>query len=140
MSISLEKFNDVINEIIQKEEYVKNSSRFLDYILEKKFYEIIEPIQRIVVRRENSLEFCNYKSGTIVLNEDFLYIFNKKKPLLCFLFEENEESKNIIRVIVNRTRALTEEELDVLENLLECLDLKISEKYFKIEENREVLS
>ena len=140
MSISLEKFNDVINEIIQKEEYVKNSSRFLDYILEKKFYEIIEPIQRIVVRRENSLEFCNYKSGTIVLNEDFLYIFNKEKPLLCFLFEENEESKNIIRVIVNRTRALTEEELDVLENLLECLDLKISEKYFKIEENREVLS
>lgn len=140
MSISLEKFNDVINEIIQKEEYIKNSSRFLDYILEKKFYEIIEPIQRIVVRRENSLEFCNYKSGTIVLNEDFLYIFNKEKPLLCFTFDESEEGKSIILVIVNRTKALTEEELGVLENLLERLDLKISEKYFKIEENREVLS
>ena len=59
MSISLEKFDDVIEEIIEKEEYVKNSSRFLNYILEKKFYEIIEPIQRIVIRRDNSLEFCD---------------------------------------------------------------------------------
>ena len=58
---------------------------------------------------------------------------------MCFTFE-NEEGKNIIRVLVNRTRALTEEELDVLENLLEKLDLKISEKYFKIKENRGVLS
>ncbi len=140
MSISLEKFDDVIEEIIEKEEYVKNSSRFLNYILEKKFYEIVEPIQRIVVRKENTLEFCNYKSGTIVLDEDFLYVFYKEKPLLCFTFEENEEGKNVIRVLVNRTRALTEEELDVLENLLEKLDLKISEKYFKIKENRGVLS
>lgn len=139
MSISLEKFDDVIEEIIEKEEYVKNSSRFLNYILEKKFYEIIEPIQRIVVRRDESLEFCDYKSGTIVLDEDFLYVFYKEKPLLCFTFE-NEEGKNIIRVLVNRTRALTEDELDVLENLLEKLDLKISERYFKIEENRGVLS
>lgn len=140
MSISLEKFDDIIEEIIEKREYIENSSRFLNYILEKKFYEIIEPIQRIVVRRDDSLEFCDYKSGTIVLDEDFLYIFYKEKPLLCFTFEENEEGKNIIRVLVNRTRALTEEELDVLENLLERLDLKISERYFKIEENREVLS
>ena len=139
MSISLEKFDDVIEEIIEKEEYVKNSSRFLNYILEKKFYEVIEPIQRIVIRRDNSLEFCDYKSGTIVLDEDFLYVFYKEKPLLCFTFE-NEEGKNIIRVLVNRTRALTEEELDVLEKLLEKLDLKISERYFKIEENRGVLS
>lgn len=140
MSISLEKFNDIIEEIIEKKEYVENSSRFLNYILEKKFHEVIEPIQRIVVRREKSLEFCNYKSGTIVLDEDFLYVFNNEKPLLCFTFEENEEGKNIIRVIANRTRALTEEELDVLENLLECLDLKISERFFKKEENREILS
>lgn len=139
MSISLEKFDDVIEEIIEKEEYVKNSSRFLNYILEKKFYEVIEPIQRIVIRRDNSLEFCDYKSGTIVLDEDFLYVFYKEKPLLCFTFD-NEEGKNVIRVLVNRTRALTEEELDVLENLLEKLDLKISEKYFKIKENRGVLS
>lgn len=139
MSISLEKFDDVIEEIIEKEEYVKNSSRFLNYILEKKFYEIIEPIQRIVVRRDESLEFCDYKSGTIVLDEDFLYVFYKEKPLLCFTFD-NEEGKNVIRVLVNRTRALTEDELDVLENLLERLDLKISEKYFKIKENRGVLS
>lgn len=140
MSISLEKFNDVIEEIIEKREYVENSSRFLNYILEKKFHEVIEPIQRIIIRRDGSLEFCNYKTGTIVLDEDFLYIFNKEKPLLCFTFEENEEGKNIIRVIVNRTRALTEEELNVLENLLECLDLKISERFFKKEENREILS
>lgn len=140
MSISLEKFNDVIEEIIEKREYIENSSRFLNYILEKKFHEVIEPIQRIIIRRDGSLEFCNYKTGTIVLDEDFLYIFNKEKPLLCFTFDESEEGKSIIRVIVNRTRALTEEELDVLENLLECLDLKISEKYFKIEENREILS
>ena len=139
MSISLEKFDDVIEEIIEKEEYVKNSSRFLNYILEKKFYEVIEPIQRIVIRRDNSLEFCDYKSGTIVLDEDFLYVFYKEKPLLCFTFD-NEDGKNVIRVLVNRTRALTEEELDVLENLLEKLDLKISEKYFKVEENREILS
>lgn len=139
MSISLEKFDDVIEEIIEKEEYVKNSSRFLNYILEKKFYEVIEPIQRIVIRRDESLEFCDYKSGTIVLDEDFLYVFYKEKPLLCFTFD-NEEGKNIIRVLVNRTRALTEDELDVLENLLERLDLKISERYFKIEENRGVLS
>ena len=139
MSISLEKFDDVIEEIIEKREYVENSSRFLNYILEKKFYEIIEPIQRIVVRRDESLEFCDYKSGTIVLDEDFLYVFYKEKPLLCFTFE-NEEGKSIIRVLVNRTRALTEDELDVLENLLERLDLKISEKYFKIKENRGVLS
>lgn len=139
MSISLEKFDDVIEEIIEKEEYVKNSSRFLNYILEKKFYEVIEPIQRIVIRRDNSLEFCDYKSGTIVLDKDFLYVFYKEKPLLCFTFE-NEEGKNIIRVLVNRTRALTEDELDVLENLLERLDLKISERYFKVEENRGVLS
>lgn len=139
MSISLEKFDDVIEEIIEKEEYVKNSSRFLNYILEKKFYEVIEPIQRIVVRRDESLEFCDYKSGTIVLDEDFLYVFYKEKPLLCFTFD-NEEGKNVIRVLVNRTRALTEDELDVLENLLERLDLKISERYFKIEENRGVLS
>lgn len=139
MSISLEKFDDVIKEIIEKREYVENSSRFLNYILEKKFYEIIEPIQRIVVRRDESLEFCDYKSGTIVLDEDFLYVFYKEKPLLCFTFD-NEEGKNVIRVLVNRTRALTEDELDVLENLLERLDLKISEKYFKIEENRGVLS
>lgn len=139
MSISLEKFDDVIEEIIEKEEYVKNSSRFLNYILEKKFYEVIEPIQRIVIRRDESLEFCDYKSGTVVLDEDFLYVFYKEKPLLCFTFD-NEEGKNVIRVLVNRTRALTEEELDVLENLLERLDLKISEKYFKIKENRGVLS
>lgn len=139
MSISLEKFDDVIEEIIKKEEYVKNSSRFLNYILEKKFYEVIEPIQRIVIRRGESLEFCDYKSGTIVLDEDFLYVFYKEKPLLCFTFD-NEEGKNVIRVLVNRTRALTEEELDVLENLLERLDLKISERYFKVEENRGVLS
>lgn len=139
MSISLEKFDDVIEEIVEKEEYVKNSSRFLNYILEKKFYEVIEPIQRIVIRRDESLEFCDYKSGTVVLDEDFLYVFYKEKPLLCFTFE-NEEGKNVIRVLVNRTRALTEEELDVLENLLERLDLKISERYFKIEENRGVLS
>lgn len=139
MSISLEKFDDVIEEIIEKEEYVKNSSRFLNYILEKKFYEVIEPIQRIVVRRDESLEFCDYKSGTIVLDEDFLYVFYKEKPLLCFTFD-NEEGKNVIRVLVNRTRALTEDELDVLENLLEKLDLKISERYFKIEENRGILS
>ena len=139
MSISLEKFDDVIEEIIEKREYVENSSRFLNYILEKKFYEIIEPIQRIVVRRDKSLEFCDYKSGTIVLDEDFLYVFYKEKPLLCFTFD-NEEGKNVIRVLVNRTRALTEEELDVLENLLEKLDLRISEKYFKIKENRGVLS
>ena len=139
MSISLEKFDDVIEEIIEKEEYVKNSSRFLNYILEKKFYEVIEPIQRIVIRRDNSLEFCDYKSGTIVLDEDFLYVFYKEKPLLCFTFD-NEDGKNVIRVLVNRTRALTEEELDVLEKLLEKLDLKISERYFKIEENRGVLS
>lgn len=139
MSISLEKFDDVIEEIVEKEEYVKNSSRFLNYILEKKFYEIIEPIQRIVVRRDDSLEFCDYKSGTIVLDEDFLYVFYKEKPLLCFTFE-NGEGKSVIRVLVNRTRALTEDELDVLENLLEKLDLKISEKYFKIKENRGVLS
>lgn len=139
MSISLEKFDDVIEEIIEKKEYVENSSRFLNYILEKRFYEIIEPIQRIVIRRDESLEFCDYKSGTIVLDEDFLYVFYKEKPLLCFTFE-NEEGKNIIRVLVNRTRALTEDELDVLENLLERLDLKISERYFKIEENRGVLS
>lgn len=139
MSISLEKFDDVIEEIIEKREYVENSSRFLNYILEKKFHEVIEPIQRIVIRRENDLEFCDYKSGTIILNEDFLYVFYKEKPLLCFTFE-NEEGKNIIRVLVNRTRALTEEELDVLENLLEKLDLKISERYFRIEENRGVLS
>lgn len=139
MSISLEKFDDVIEEIIEKREYVENSSRFLNYILEKKFYEIIEPIQRIVIRRDESLEFCDYKSGTIVLDEDFLYVFYKEKPLLCFTFD-NKEDKNIIRVLVNRTKALTEEELDVLENLLEKLDLKISEKYFKIKENRGVLS
>ena len=139
MSISLEKFDDVIEEIIEKEEYVKNSSRFLNYILEKKFYEIIEPIQRIVIRRNESLEFCDYKTGTIVLDEDFLYVFYKEKPLLCFTFD-NEEGKNVIRVLVNRTRALTEEELDVLENLLEKLDLKISERYFKIEENRGILN
>ena len=139
MSISLEKFDDVIEEIIEKEEYVKNSSRFLNYILEKKFYEIIEPIQRIVVRRDESLEFCDYKSGTIVLDEDFLYVFYKEKPLLCFTFD-NEDGKNVIRVLVNRTRALTEDELDVLEKLLEKLDLKISERYFKVEENREILS
>ena len=139
MSISLEKFDDVIEEIIEKREYVENSSRFLNYILEKKFYEIIEPIQRIVIRRENDLEFCDYKGGTVVLDEDFLYVFYKDKPLLCFTFD-NEEGKNVIRVLVNRTRALTEEELDVLENLLEKLDLKISEKYFKIQENREILS
>lgn len=139
MSISLEKFDDVIEEIIEKKEYVENSSRFLNYILEKKFHEVIEPIQRIVIRRENDLEFCDYKSGTIVLDGDFLYIFYKEKPLLCFTFD-NEEGKNVIRVLVNRTRALTEEELDVLENLLEKLDLKISERYFKIEENRGVLS
>ena len=139
MSISLEKFDDVIEEIIEKEEYVKNSSRFLNYILEKKFYEVIEPIQRIVIRRDNSLEFCDYKSGTIVLDEDFLYVFYKEKPLLCFTFD-NEDGKNVIRVLVNRTRALTEEELAVLEKLLEKLDLKISERYFKIEENRGVLS
>ena len=60
--------------------------------------------------------------------------------MLCFTFDESEEGKSIIRVIVNRTKALTEEELDVLENLLERLDLKISEKYFKVEENREILS
>ena len=139
MSISLEKFDDVIKEIIEKREYVENSSRFLNYILEKKFYEVIEPIQRIIIRRENDLEFCDYKSGTVVLDEDFLYVFYKEKPLLCFTFD-NEEGKNVIRVLVNRTRALTEEELDVLENLLERLDLKISEKYFKIKENRGVLS
>ena len=139
MGISLEKFCNRIEEIIEKKEYVENSSRFLNYILEKKFYEIIEPIQRIVVRRDESLEFCDYKSGTIVLDEDFLYVFYKEKPLLCFTFE-NEEGKSIIRVLVNRTRALTEDELDVLENLLERLDLKISEKYFKIKENREILS
>lgn len=139
MSISLEKFDDVIEEIIEKREYVENSSRFLNYILEKKFHEVIEPIQRIVIRRENDLEFCDYKSGTVVLDEDFLYVFYKEKPLLCFTFD-NEEGKNVIRVLVNRTRALTEEELDVLENLLEKLDLKISEKYFKIKENRGVLS
>lgn len=139
MSISLEKFDDVIEEIIEKEEYVRNSSRFLNYILEKKFYEVIEPIQRIVIRRDNSLEFCDYKSGTVVLDEDFLYVFYKEKPLLCFTFD-NEDGKNVIRVLVNRTRALTEDELDVLENLLERLDLKISERYFKIEENRGVLS
>lgn len=142
MSISLEKFDDVIEEIIEEKEYVENSSRFLNYILEKKFHEIIEPIQRIVIRKDESLEFCNYKSGTIVLEDDFLYIFKKEQPLLCFTFDESEEGKSIIliRVIVNRTKALTEEELDVLENLLERLDLKISEKYFKIEENREILS
>lgn len=139
MSISLEKFDDVIEEIIEKREYVENSSRFLNYILEKKFHEVIEPIQRIVIRRDESLEFCDYKSGTIVLDEDFLYVFYKEKPLLCFTFD-NEEGKNVIRVLVNRTKALTEEELDVLENLLERLDLKISERYFKIEENRGVLS
>lgn len=139
MNISLEKFCNRIEEIIEKKEYVENSSRFLNYILEKKFYEIIEPIQRIVIRRDESLEFCDYKSGTIVLDEDFLYVFYKDKPLLCFTFD-NEEGKNVIRVLVNRTRALTEEELDVLENLLEKLDLKISEKYFKIKENRGVLS
>ena len=139
MSISLEKFDDVIEEIIEKREYVENSSRFLNYILEKKFYEIIEPIQRIVIRRDESLEFCDYKSGTIVLDGDFLYVFYKDRPLLCFTFD-NEEGKNVIRVLVNRTRALTEEELNILENLLEKLDLKISEKYFKIEENREILS
>ena len=61
MSISLEKFDDVIEEIIEKREYVENSSRFLNYILEKKFHEVIEPIQRIVIRRENDLEFCDYK-------------------------------------------------------------------------------
>ena len=140
MGISLEKFCNRIEEIIEKKDYVENSSRFLNYILEKKFYEVIEPIQRIVIRRENDLEFCNYKSGTVVLDEDFLYVFYKEKPLLCFTFDESEEGKNIIRVIVNRTKALTEEELDVLENLLERLDLKISEKYFKIQENRGVLS
>lgn len=139
MSISLEKFDDVIEEIIEKREYVENSSRFLNYILEKKFHEVIEPIQRIIIRRENDLEFCDYKSGAVVLDEDFLYIFYKDKPLLCFTFD-NEEGKNVIRVLVNRTRALTEDELDVLENLLEKLDLKISEKYFKIKENRGVLS
>ena len=139
MSISLEKFDDVIEEIIEKEEYVKNSSRFLNYILEKKFYEIIEPIQRIVIRRDDSLEFCDYKDGNIVLEDDFLYIFKKEKPLLCFTFD-NEEGKNVIRVLVNRTRALTEDELDVLENLLERLDLKISERYFKIKENRGILN
>lgn len=140
MSISLEKFDDIIEEIIEKEEYVENSSRFLNYILEKKFYEIIEPIQRIVVRRDESLEFCDYKSGTIVLDEDFLYVFYKEKPLLCFTFDNEEEGKNVIRVLVNRTRALTEDELDVLENLLEKLDLKISERYFRIEENRGILN
>lgn len=139
MSISLEKFDDIIEEIVKKKEYVENSSRFLNYILEKKFHEVIEPIQRIVVRRDKSLEFCNYKSGTIVLDEDFLYVFYKEKPLLCFTFD-NEESKSVIRVLVNRTKALTEDELNVLENLLERLDLKISEKYFKIKENREILS
>ena len=159
MGISLEKFCDKIEEIIEKKEYVENtfecgdttfnkvsflyvenSSRFLNYILEKKFHEIIEPIQRIVIRRSDSLEFCDYKDGNIVLEDDFLYIFKKEKPLLCFTFDESEEGKSIIRVIVNRTKALTEEELNVLENLLERLDLKISEKYFKVEENREILS
>ena len=140
MSISLEKFCNRIEEIIEKKEYVENSSRFLNYILEKKFHEIIEPIQRIVIRRDDSLEFCDYKDGNVVLEDDFLYIFKKEKPLLCFTFDESEEGKSIIRVIVNRTKALTEEELDVLENLLECLDLKISERFFKKEENKRVLS
>lgn len=139
MGISLEKFCNRIEEIIEKKEYVENSSRFLNYILEKKFHEIIEPIQRIVIRRSDSLEFCDYKDGNIVLEDDFLYVFYKEKPLLCFTFD-NEEGKNIIRVLVNRTRALTEDELDILENLLERLDLKISERYFKIEENRGVLN